>query len=462
MTVRLFGALVASYLAWLSTAALGAASAQAVFPLVRASVPSGETRVFTARFFDALGRPAAGETVEFSNDACGRFPNGQFIATTTTDATGTASITFTALPIGGTFCWLVARAGASVTFNVLVFPLSTAYVTARLDPAEPSPGQQFRVITGAHVGQYDIFDADISARIVPGTATATLSTASVSTGTSGSNAFVVTPGKSLGDYNIELTYRGSVKRTVAMRAPVNPWQDLWWSGEAESGWGMSVVQHRDMLFSIVYAYDNAGKPIWYVMPSGTWNDARTAFSGAVYVPKGSPFNAYDTARFDIGAPVGTLTLTFNSLANEATLDYTINGLSGSKPITRILFGEGGAARRPGVGDLWWGGMSQNGWGLSVLQQGDTLFTLWFTYDAAGAATWYVMPGGYWGDSRTYSGRLYRSMGSTWLDRPYDRSAFRMIDVGSYSLRFAADGTATFTYYMDSGPTATLPLTRIPF
>ena len=63
----------------------------------------------------------------------------------------------------------------------------------------------------------------------------------------------------------------------------------------ENGWGMSVVQHRDLLFSVIYAYDAAGKPIWYVMPGGTWNEAKTAFRGALYVPTGTPYSALNRA-----------------------------------------------------------------------------------------------------------------------------------------------------------------------
>jgi hypothetical protein len=56
---------------------------------------------------------------------------------------------------------------------------------------------------------------------------------------------------------------------VAIAASEAPWQDLWWSGSVENGWGMSVVQHRDQLFSVIYAYDAAGAPTWYVMSGGT-------------------------------------------------------------------------------------------------------------------------------------------------------------------------------------------------
>jgi hypothetical protein len=386
---------------------------------------------------------------------------GQFVATAVTDATGSASITFTAMQIGTTYCWLTAAAGAKVVFDVIVYPPSSAYVSATLDPAEPRPGQAFKVVAAAQVGHYPIFNADLTARIVPRTTSATLSDTAVNTGTSGTASFSVTPDRTLGDYDVEVSYRDRVSR-IAMRAPANPWQDLWWSGTAENGWGMSIVQHRDTLFANVYAYDAAGKPVWYVMPNGDWNAAHTAFTGPLFLPHGTPFTAYDASRFDGGAPVGTMTLTFDNLANSARMDYTIDGVAGTKAIERIAFGEGGTSPTTDVGDLWWGGVAQNGWGIAALQSGRTLFSLWFTYDENGNATWFSMPGGYWRDASNYTGSLYRSTGSSWVGRPYDLSAFRMSEIGGYTLRFNADGTATFLYSFLDGRGGTLPLTRIPF
>jgi len=69
----------------------------------------------------------------------------------------------------------------------------------------------------------------------------------------------VTPDARVGDYDIELDWRGRTQR-LPMKAPEAPWQDMWWGGAAENGWGVSVVQHRDLLFSVVYAYDAAGQP----------------------------------------------------------------------------------------------------------------------------------------------------------------------------------------------------------
>ena len=236
-------------------------------------------------------------------------------------------------------------------------------------------------------------------------------------------------------------------------------QDLWWSGLAENGWGMSLVQHRDILFGNMFVYDAQGLPTWYVMPSGACNADRTVCGGDIYQPKGAPFFNYDAARFDIGPSLGRVTIRFAD-ANHATFEYTINGTSGSKAITRLPFGPFAAPTFKPFGDLYWAGSAQNGWGIALLQQYNSLFAIWFTYDENGKPTWLVMPGGAWAQGDDFSGRIYRASGAPWLGVPYDALRHRLTEVGSFRFLFAGDG-ATFTYSID-GKTGSIPLTRIPF
>lgn len=258
----------------------------------------------------------------------------------------------------------------------------------------------------------------------------------------------------------DLARNGSITVTLSVAFPQRNRQGMWWSGEAENGWGMSIVQHRDTLFSVIYTYDNAGKPIWYVMPGGTWNAAHTAYTGSLYVPRGSPFFDYNVAAFLPGGPVGTATLTFNdSFPFTTTLDYTIGGVTGRKSIDRqSILGSGG--QRLVRGDMWWGGETQNGWGVAVLGEGPTLFSVWFTYDAAGAPTWFVMPGGSWIGDDKYTGILYRTLGSPWLGRPYNPALLQPIPIGEFSLQFS--GVHGRMQYTNEGRSDVLKLFRQPF
>ena len=119
----------------------------------------------------------------------------------------------------------------------------------------------------------------------------------------------------------------------------------------------------------------------------------------------------------MGEPVGTASLTFSGAA-QASLEVSIGGVVTRKALTRQAFGlpeTVGAPRR--VGDMWWGGASQNGWGIALLQQHRTVFGVWFTYGEDGAPTWFVMPAGFWADGNTWQGRIYRTRGRPGWGRP---------------------------------------------
>ena len=422
------------------------------------SVAGGESQGVTVRFFDAFGAPAVGEPVRFSNDACGTFAGGGFFVDTHTDAMGSASATFTAMNPPGITCTIFATAGVAARFDVHTYLASVTRVVGTLTPADPRPGAPFTVLASVQTGAYNLYNLDVSARVIAGTASASLSASTRSTGASGIAEFAVTPDGRLGDYVIELAFRDKTQR-ITMAPPANPLQDMWWAGREENGWGMSVVQHASTLFSVIYAYDAAGKPIWYVMPGGVWDAAHTSFSGAVYVPHGAPYSAYDTSKFVPGAAVGHVALTFFD-ATIAALDYTIDGISGHRGIQRQEFGIPDPMAMADVGDMWWGGFAQNGWGIAVLKQHRTIFSVWFTYDAAGAPTWFVMPAGYWSDVNTYEGHIYRTTGSPWVGRAYDVNALKVYDVGTFRYRFGIEG-ATFDYIID-GRSGTMALVRQPF
>ncbi len=588
----------------------GAAFGLALTP-ASTSVEGGQSKVFSARFTNSNGTPAAGEAVTFMNDVCGTFPNGGTQATGTTDANGVAVITFTAMPNAGITCWLTATAGAAtVQFNMITYRLVQVAIAAEIGTFfDPQGSADIRV--SVRLGSLSLPDVEVAGRLVSNTAPAPLvfSPGVASTGQSGTASFILTPPSgAVVDYELEFSFRGLTKRATVRKGPaaapvrsisglspggggqtltlsssaescgftpaseildpaattflpdyqpapgltytegilnfrttncgagrpvtytlttprpipagalfwmlsrtadkpqrhwhpipvvVNgntasftitdgttdeevsidgeikvfggfavapPWyfelQDMWWGGTGENGWGVSIVQHAEKLFAVIYAYDANGMPTWYVMSGGQWNAARTVYTGPVYSPRGAPYTEYDAARLDVGPAVGTLTLTFLD-ANHANLDYDINGMSGRKQILRQLFGPPGGGTRPLVGDMWWGGGQQNGWGIAILQQYGALFSVWFTYDSAGNPTWFVMPSGTWTSDTTYEGRIYRTSSARWLAMAYASTAFRVTDVGSFRIRFTADGNATFEWTI-VGRSGILALTRQNF
>ncbi len=246
---------------------------------------------------------------------------------------------------------------------------------------------------------------------------------------------------------------------LSLAAPAPNYTDMWWAGSQENGWGASITEHSDIQFIVIYAYDAASKPVWYVLPSGGWNADRTAYSGSLYLPTSAPFDAYNPDKFKANASVGSATVRYDT-ATTALLSYTINGVSGSKNIQRQLFGKNDDPPALVVGDLWWGGASQDGWGVNIAQHGNTLFPVWYTYNANGTAVWYVVPGGVWSGS-TFTGDMYSTTGSPWLGKPYNPASLVVTNVGKMVLSFETANKATMTYTVN-GVTQSKSIVRQPF
>ena len=253
--------------------------------------------------------------------------------------------------------------------------------------------------------------------------------------------------------------RGMFKINVAAGGPDN-YQDLWWAGTQENGWGMSISQHGAKIFAALFIYDNQGRPTWAVLPDGSWNASNTAYTGALYAPTGSWFGNYDASRIVVGPSIGTATITFSG-RNAATLTYTINGVSGTKSISRQGFGPPDATPVASYGDLWWGGVSQNGWGVAISQQYRTLFAVWYTYEQDGRPVWFVVPGGDWVSSTAYRGTAYRTSGSQWLGAAYNPAAFVVQSAGTVTFTFQDVNNATMSYNVE-GASGSKPITRQPF
>jgi cytochrome c553 len=110
-------------------------------------------------------------------------------------------------------------------------------------------------------------------------------------------------------------------------------------------------------------------------------------------------------------------------------------------------------------DLWWGGPAESGWGINIIQHpSQQIFAVMYTYDANGRATWFVLPGGTWTASNTFSGAWYRVTG-----KPYSQawapSDVRQASVATLTFTGASSGTLTFAV---GGVAVTRSITRQPF
>ena len=115
--------------------------------------------------------------------------------------------------------------------------------------------------------------------------------------------------------------------------------------------------------------------------------------------------------------------------------------------------------------MWWGGESQNGWGINLVQQNGIVFAVWYTYGADGKTTWFVLPNGTWSGT-TYSGAFYSTAGSAWLGANYVASQLAVTTAGNMSFNFANANSASMSYSFTGvqfpGVTQNKPLLRQPY
>jgi cytochrome c553 len=110
--------------------------------------------------------------------------------------------------------------------------------------------------------------------------------------------------------------------------------DLWWNPN-ESGWGFNIIQHgTGVLFCVMFTYTAPNKPIWYVIPGGTWTSS-TTFTGDVYQVSGTAVNVSPFVG-SAATKVGTATMLFTS-QNTANLTLSVNNTQVTKAIERQPF-----------------------------------------------------------------------------------------------------------------------------
>ena len=114
------------------------------------------------------------------------------------------------------------------------------------------------------------------------------------------------------------------------------YQDLWWAAPAgsESGWGVNLTHQGDIIFATWFTYGLDGLSTWFVATAP--KIALGSYSGLLYSTTGPPFNAvpFDPTKVS-GTVVGTATFAFTD-GNNGTFNYTVNGVTQSKAITRDI------------------------------------------------------------------------------------------------------------------------------
>ena len=243
----------------------------------------------------------------------------------------------------------------------------------------------------------------------------------------------------------------------------NSHQGLWWNPN-ESGWGMSVTQHDDLIFAAMYTYDDAGKPTWFVIPNCplvTTNGPVTTTScvGDIYQVNGAtPPTVPWNGSGKVTVKSGTGKLTFTNV-KDGVMDFTINGRSGSKQITQQIFATATTPPPVDYTDLWWN-PNESGWGISLTQQSNIIFAAWYTYDNFGKPIWYVAPNCQMFNPGSCSSTLYQVTGGEALYTPWNGTD-SVLAVGNVTFVFSNAATATMNYDIN-GVASSRAITRQVF
>ncbi len=110
-------------------------------------------------------------------------------------------------------------------------------------------------------------------------------------------------------------------------------------------------------------------------------------------------------------------------------------------------------------DLWWN-PSENGWGVNVIQQGDTLFATLFVYGADNSARWYVGSALRSSGGSSFSGTLYQTTGP-YFGTTFNPGAVGLTTVGSMTFSFSGDSAGTVSYSVN-GVNVTKSIVRQSF
>jgi hypothetical protein len=126
--------------------------------------------------------------------------------------------------------------------------------------------------------------------------------------------------------------------SASNRSQSNNFQDLWWGGVAESGWGVNLAHQGGIIFATLFTYDAAGRPLWLSMSDGKRTTGDN-FTGALARTTGPAFNANPFTPITSAniTQVGTMSFSFTD-GDTGTMTYTVNGVSVTKNIQRFEFG----------------------------------------------------------------------------------------------------------------------------
>ena len=146
-----------------------------------------------------------------------------------------------------------------------------------------------------------------------------------------------------------LSQPGHAQSFTIDTSAASPLTGLWWN-PSESGWGATITQQSSVIFVTMFVYDGSANPLWYTVScpivGASCNGDMLKFRGGATATSPWQGSAINFVK------VGAMSLTFSG-NDTGTLVYTLDGFSGSKQITRQIFGPP-APIIPGLAGQWQG------------------------------------------------------------------------------------------------------------
>jgi hypothetical protein len=116
------------------------------------------------------------------------------------------------------------------------------------------------------------------------------------------------------------------------------YQDWWWAGAAESGWGINLGHQGGTIFAAWFVYDVNRNPVWFTAvatkPAGNTGET---YTGKLFQSRGAFYGLTPFTPSNDATEVGTATFSFTDGKN-ANLEYNVGSVVVRKTITRFFIG----------------------------------------------------------------------------------------------------------------------------
>ena len=104
------------------------------------------------------------------------------------------------------------------------------------------------------------------------------------------------------------------------------YQDMWWAGQSESGWGVNIAQQNNTLFATWFIYGANSQPLWLVMSNAQRSGASgNTFVGDLFQTTGTPFSTIPFVPLQASnvTKVGTATVGALTAGTQTTVSANI-------------------------------------------------------------------------------------------------------------------------------------------